>query len=101
MDISLSDLHDATLLSLHFDWKSRTCHVEFEGAPGHPAPFTFIFTDVQELMVPASLPWGPSVSVLEATELPDGGVVLEMQSGDRISVVSPNHSFKRTPDGAA
>lgn len=58
--------------------------------------FSLLFQDVTELLVPAANPWGSSPSVLEAKELAAGRYEFTMQSGDIISVVAPNYSFKPT-----
>lgn len=55
--------------------------------------------DVTKLVVPASYPWGSSISVLEFRDKGEGLYELAMQSGDTIVVVAPNISFKA--DGAA
>jgi hypothetical protein len=97
MDLSATDLHDATLLGLHLDWQARTCRLEFAGMPSHLAPFSLAFSGITELVVPAAYPWGASSSVLSAKELAGGGIAIEMQSGDTITVVAPNNSSKPTP----
>ena len=96
MDDAINKLHDATLVSIHLNWAERTCELSFGGAPGIPGPFALQFDEVTELRAPAAMPWGPSVSVLEASF--SGGVAnFAMQSGDIVTLVSPNYSFKRTP----
>ena len=97
MDPSDTDLHDATLVSIHFDWEARTCRLEFAGAPSRLEPFCLTLSGVTEVVVPATQPWGPSGSVLAAKQLAGGGIAIEMQSGDTITVVAPNNSSKPTP----
>jgi hypothetical protein len=96
MDDAITRLHDATLVSIHLDWEERKCEVSFAGAPGIAGPFSLLFDQVAELRAPIAMPWGPSVSVLEAS-FSDGVATFRMQSGDTVTVVSPNYSFKRTP----
>ena len=95
MDDAINHLHDATLVSIHLIWADRTCELSFAGAPGIPGPFSLVFAGVSELRVPSAIPWGPSLSVLEAVF--SGGVAtIAMQSGDTVTLVSPNYSFKAT-----
>lgn len=98
---SIDQLHDATLVSIQFDWARCTCTINFFGAPNFDFPFCTIFTEVRSLSVPSEFTWGRSSSVLEMRELPEGKFEIEMQSGDTISIIAPNPSFRRTPVGAA
>lgn len=95
-DLELKELHDASLAAIRFDWATRTCHFDFSGSPKSDVPFSLVFNAVAELVLPAAFPWGPSVSVLEAKVSGIGRYEIEMQSGDTITVVAPNHSFKPT-----
>lgn len=95
MKLALKDLHDASLMAVRFDWSTRTCHFDFSGAPRIELPFSLIFSAVTELVLPAVFPWGHSVSVLEARVSGSDRYEIEMQSGDTITVVAPNHSFKQ------
>jgi hypothetical protein len=97
MDDVLHKLHDATLLSINFDWEARSCEMSFAGGPAFPDSFSICFSDVSQLHVPAEMPWGPSVSVLEVSITQDNRFAFAMQSGDTVTLVAPNYSFKRTP----
>lgn len=88
MTLALNQLHDATFLSIHFDWAERRCIFGFQGSPSLPYPFSLIFTEVSHFVVPVELPWGRSVSVLEATESGVGRFEFKMQSGDVIVVMA-------------
>jgi hypothetical protein len=88
------DLHDASLEAVRFDWKTRTCSFDFHGSPGRPQPFSLTFVEVCALQIPASFPWGPSVSVLEFKSDGSGRFEFEMQSGDTLAVVSASSSFE-------
>ncbi len=96
MKLDLKELHDASLTAVRFDWATRTCHFDFSGSPKVTFPFSLVFNAVAELVLPAAFPWGPSVSVLKAKVSVAGRYEIEMQSGDTITVVAPNHSFKPT-----
>ena len=95
MSPAIDQLHDATLTAIHFEWRSRVCSLFFAGTPQHASPFKLTFTDVTDLRVPAILPWGPSVSVLEAQVIA-GEYRFSMQSGDTITVVGPNYVSELT-----
>ena len=70
------------------------CSFDFLGSPNRPQPFSLTFVEVSALQIPASLPWGPSVSVLEFRSGGSGRFEFEMQSGDTIAVVSGDSSFE-------
>ena len=97
MTLAIQQMHDASLVAIRFDWSTRTCVIEFAGAPSLVEPFAITFNGVTELLVPSGFPWGPSVSVLEVTYQGSGRYDFAMQSGDTITVVAPNNSFKPTP----
>jgi hypothetical protein len=101
MTSSIDKLHDASLVAVNFDWKARTCSFKFTGAPHRLEPFTITFHNVTELLIPASYPWGSSASVLEFRDKGEGLYELAMQSGDTITVVAANISFKADASGAA
>ena len=88
------DLHDASLEAVRFDWKTRACSFDFYGSPSRPEPFSLTFTEVTALQIPASRPWGPSVSVLEFRSDGSGRFEFEMQSGDTLAVVSASSVFE-------
>lgn len=97
MRLTIQQMHDATLLSIRFDWQERVCSLEFAGAPALPEPFMLTFTNVRELAVSADFPWGPSVSVLEVSEPEAGRYEFMMQSGDAIVIVAPASTFELLP----
>jgi hypothetical protein len=92
----LSQLHDATLLTISFDWRVKSCTFSFAGAPSIPGPFQIEWSAVDELVVPRTDAWGESASVLSAKSCGANRYELQMQSGDVIVVVSANYSLKRT-----
>jgi len=83
---SLKGLHDATLTSFEFTWKSGTLRFSFETCATESIVAVLELHGVTELKCPRTFPWGPSTSVntvsLEA--LAEGRQLLkvEMQSGD-------------------
>ncbi len=82
-------MHDATLISIQFDWESGTCVASFRGAPNMVAgPFRLRWSTVSDLHVPRTLGWGPSISVLSAVENPKGRYTLNLQSGDVITILT-------------
>ena len=83
----LPNLHDATLLEVRFDWASGECVAFFKGSPfGQRGPFQIAWSGVTDVHLPRRLDWGPSVSVMRASELDAGVWVLEMQSGDKLTI---------------
>lgn len=92
MTPALHRLHDATLLTIRFDWATRTCHFDFSGAPRLSEPFTIMCKGVTGLVIPAAWPWGRSVSVLEARDTGSGRYEFEMQTGDTIAVVAEHEN---------
>jgi hypothetical protein len=97
MTLAIRQMHDATLVAIRFDWATRTCTLEFAGAPDLLEPFAVVFSDVTELVVPAHQAWGSSVSVLEVVEQGPGRYDFAMQSGDTITVVASNNSCMDSP----
>ena len=97
MTLAIHQMHDATLVTIRFDWAARTCALEFAGAPSLLEPFAVELSNVSELVVPAIDAWGSSVSVLEVLDHGAGRYDFAMQSGDTIRVVAPNNSFKPKP----
>ncbi len=85
--ITLSDLHDATLESISFDWAAAVVFVRFKvhgiGAAGFEAK------DVFNVNCPRLLPWGPSNSVNSVELQAQSGcqcLTIEMQSGDVLEI---------------
>ena len=83
---ALTGLHDATLVSVEFDWHERRCTFLFQGGSrgGLQRNFSIVFNDVTKLTIPSEQPWGPSQSLLEVDSVDIGRYVLVMQSGDEI-----------------
>lgn len=83
----LPDLHDATLVSVEFEWASGSCVAAFAGSPfGPKGSFRLRWKNVTELHIPRLQGWGPSVSVLSASESSPGNFELQLQSGDLITL---------------
>lgn len=79
----LSSLHDATLLSLELAWEvgEVTFHLRTSSNPG----FQLRVVEVTAVTATRNFEWGPSASVNTVTVAHDA-VVVEMQSGDTITV---------------
>jgi hypothetical protein len=83
----LTSLHDATLVSITLNWANGSCVAQFAGSPSGPrGPFQVCWTNVTELRIPRTQEWGPSVSVLSASEPSSGNFELQLQSGDLITL---------------
>lgn len=85
------DLHDATLLSLSFDWPKNELRCLVRPVSPTPKMICIVFSDVQLVKIPASHPWGMSSSINSSTHRKvDAGIAIniEMQSGDTIEVLA-------------
>ena len=95
----MSLMHDWTLLSIVYDWKSG--QVALQLRRGGSEFVSVAAMGVIDLHVPQRKEWGPSVSVNEVRgpiAEPRGKQVLEieMQSGDVIRIVASSFNF---PEG--
>lgn len=86
----IDTLHDATLVSIAFDWRSATVRIALSRG-------TIIIEGVMSLVTPRTNAWGPSSSILEG-ELETTGdlttVTLHVQSGDDIVVIGSAARFE-------
>jgi hypothetical protein len=81
------NLHDATLINLHFDWGLGECVLRFAGSPyGPKEPFSLCWSHVTDFRISHRLNWGPSGSVLELTQSGTDLWIIQMQSGDMIEI---------------
>ncbi len=78
------DFHDATLLSVEFDWATGSAVVLLSNAV---STFALVAKEVLEVRVSRQQPWGPSVSVNSLSVAP-GELTIEMQSGDAIVIAA-------------
>ena len=93
-------MHDWTLVSILFEWKSGCVTLEFKTHRSNSAKLTA--NGVSELHVPRLNDWGPSASVngvLGPSDGPSGRreFEVEMQSGDRIRIVAASFNFPPAP----
>jgi hypothetical protein len=84
-------MHDWTLKKIELDWHAARVTVHLEDSTYTAR--SLIAEGVQNLQVPRTNEWGPSVSVNEVSEIepvPSGlqRVKIEMQSGDVIQIVA-------------
>jgi hypothetical protein len=88
--IYADNLHDATLVTMCFDWESRRLRCELRVASG--ADLTkLVFEGVRSVHVPCFHPWGKSNSVNSVDQIKKGDLIefsLEMQSGDVICILA-------------
>ena len=85
------DLHDATLLSLSFDWSKSELRCLVRPVSPTPKTVCIVFSNVQLVKIPAGHPWGMSASINSSTRRKvDAGIAIEieMQSGDVIEVLA-------------
>ncbi len=89
-------MHDWTLLSILFEWKSGRVTLAFRTDGSQSVKL--MAHGVAELHVPRFNEWGPSVSVnkvLGPSDCASGRreVEIEMQSGDRVRIVAVSFDF--------
>ena len=85
----LSDLHDATLQSLSFNWANASATLTFELCAVESEFVIVEASGVTNLQCPRVQPWGPSNSVNSAaleTQAVGQLLTIEMQSGDVIEI---------------
>lgn len=89
--IESNKLHDATLLSMHFDWKARRFRCEFRPVSSGSEMLSLLFDGVRDVHIPALHPWGKSNSVNSVRQSKKGDIFefsMEMQSGDVIRILA-------------
>lgn len=79
----LKDLHDAVLTSLQVNWADGQCTLILQLASGQR---NLTFSGLTAFSLSRSMPWGPSASINEATELSNSKFEVKMQSGDIITI---------------
>lgn len=89
-------MHDWTLVTIHFDWKSGEARVDFLNENSDLVSLSAKQTI--ELHAPRINDWGPSVSVSNISSivlLEDGKnkIEIEMQSRDTIKIVASTFIF--------
>jgi len=83
-NFSDSNLHDATLVNIEFDWGNALTFVSFKC---HNKNVVIKFSECTNVSIPHENPWGQSASV-NATSQDGKTFKIEMQSGDIISINS-------------
>jgi hypothetical protein len=84
-------MHDWTLVSILFEWKSGRVTLELRTAESKSEKL--VAHGVSQLHVPRRNDWGPSVSINKVME-PSGNasgnreLEIEMQSGDHIRIIA-------------
>ena len=94
-------MHDWTLVSILFDWKSARVTLSLRKAG--PELVSIIAEDVIELHVPQLREWGPSVSIDKVKNPIEmkgrRKLEIEMQSGDVITIVASSFIFPLITEG--
>ena len=93
-------LHDATLRSVTMKWEEAEVIATVMLLGGIGAELTF--HEVNAVVLPRELPWGPSNSINEARTVPEGKYEIEMQSGDTLCFSANSWSMRisATPGAA-
>ena len=92
-------MHDWTLVSILFEWKSARVILAFR--TGGSKSEKLMAHGVSELHVPRLSDWGPSVSVNKVAGPSDNAsgrreLEIEMQSGDHIQIVAKSFDFPQS-----
>jgi hypothetical protein len=91
------DLHDATLIDMHFDWGSGVLRISFAtGLVGMPR-VQLMLENVYAAKFYREFPWGSSVSINKIDITETNGrkrCEIEMQSGDTLAFECLNVVFK-------
>jgi len=92
-------MHDWTLVSILFEWKSARVILEFR--TGGSKSEKLMAHGVFELHAPRFNDWGPSVSVNKVTGPSDNApgrraLEIEMQSGDHIRIVAKSFDIPQS-----
>jgi hypothetical protein len=92
-------MHDWTLVSILFEWKSARVILEFR--TGGSKSEKLMAHGVSELNAPRLNDWGPSVSVNKVAGPSDNAsgrceLEIEMQSGDHIRIVARSFDFPQS-----
>jgi hypothetical protein len=82
-------LHDATLVAVEMVWNEARCRVVMLMSSGR---HVLDFNGVTMLRMSRELPWGPSVSINDAT-VRGGIVTIGMQSGDFITIAAKGMEY--------
>jgi hypothetical protein len=74
-------LHDATLESAAFDWKSGELRLVLD-ITGEETMAVLSFSETTRFNATRERPWGPSVSINKVREPSTGTIEVQIQSGD-------------------
>jgi hypothetical protein len=90
-------MHDWTLLSVLFEWKTGQVTLSFDT---HAGDRSLVARSVVDLQVSQLKDWGPSVSVNEVkgpltTDNGFQSVEIEMQSGDIIKIIAASFQMPK------
>ncbi|EGR0594062.1 hypothetical protein FG071_19935 [Vibrio cholerae] len=87
-------LHDSIVQSIEYLWEKKSVRVIGLQNSNDRVEFEIIFSEVSALNLSHMEPWGPSVSIHQATVPEKGSYTLEMQSGDSIQVLANSFTYK-------
>lgn len=85
------DLHDATLIAVHVNWKDGTCVADIEH--GSLGSCVLTFSGISCLTLPRKHSWGSSASINSLTVPGSDRYEIEMQSGDLIKIEATEMVF--------
>lgn len=91
------DLHDAQLKSVVLDFEQGIITlmlIPHDHYPGQPS--TIVAEDVTSVSITREQPWGPSASINDSEGPEDSRFVIEMQSGDELTITAGSFLADRT-----
>lgn len=94
--LNMQDFHDAKLIHLLFDWKSKILECLLEPVSPDEKKLKLIFDGVSNIVIPAKDTWGNSEYINKFSErkLAEASLFsIEMQSGDTLEILAMSFQF--------
>ncbi|WP_155237954.1 hypothetical protein [Teredinibacter turnerae] len=91
------ELHDSTIYEIKYLWGSRELTLKgtrYSQEKSGIIPFSLLFKSVSSYSVQHNAPWGESSSINGTGIEVNGQYLIELQSGDVISVVASEVEFE-------
>lgn len=85
------ELHDSTIVEINYSLSSRELFIvgeKYSSTKKEIIPFTLLFKSVASYSVPQYAPWRESASINGTNVGPSGEYLIELQSGDIITIVA-------------
>ena len=89
-------LHDASLVSINYDWENKTASITgsfYNRVNGETQKFTLEFSETSSIEIPHKEEWGASSQINRVVLAQSTEFIIEMQSGDKISIAAQEFRF--------